>query len=159
MATAAMALVALVACLLAFLLVTRRVPLQDLGIKAHFDGPAVLGMVVAMVPLALMASALQMLMATYARSFKEAQTYLQLFQLLPTLPGMLLAISPVQSQLWMFAVPVLGQQMLVGEVMRGEVLGPVPFLLSMLSCGVLTAGCLALTTRMLREERIIFGRS
>jgi sodium transport system permease protein len=159
MATAAMALVALVACLLAFLLVTRRVPLQDLGIKAHFDGPAVLGMVVAMVPLALMASALQMLMATYARSFKEAQTYLQLFQLLPTLPGMLLAISPVQSQLWMFAVPVLGQQMLVGEVMRGEVLGPVPFLLSMFSCGVLTAGCLALTTRMLREERIIFGRS
>jgi sodium transport system permease protein len=159
LATAAMALVALVACLAAFLLVTRRVPLQDLGIKAHFDGPAVLGMVAAMVPLALMASALQMLMATYARSFKEAQTYLQLFQILPTLPGMLLAISPVQSQLWMFAVPVLGQQMLAGEVMRGEVLGPVPFLLSALSCGALAVACLALTTRMLREERIIFGRA
>lgn len=157
--TVLMAAVAVAICLGAFLVVTRRVPLQDLGIKAYFDGPAVLGMLAAVLPLTLLASAVQMLMATYARSFKEAQTYLQLFQLVPTLPGMMLAISPVQSQLWMFAVPVLGQQVLVGEVMRGEPLGPVPYLLSGLSCVVLAAGFLALTTRMLRDERIVFGRS
>lgn len=156
--TVLMACVAVFICLVAFLVVTRRVPLQDLGIKAYFDGPAVLGMLAAVLPLTLMSSALQMLLATYARSFKEAQTYLQLFQFVPTLPGMVLAISPVQSKLWMFGVPVLGQQVLVGEVMRGEVLGPLPYVLSALSCGVLSVVCLALTTRMLREERIIFGR-
>ncbi|XXF78773.1 ABC transporter permease [Myxococcaceae bacterium GXIMD 01537] len=156
--TVLMACAAVLVCLAAFLLVTRRVPLQDLGIKARFDGPAVLGMLAAVLPLTLLSSAVQMLLATYARSFKEAQTYLQLFQFLPTLPGMVLAISPVQSKLWMFGVPVLGQQVLVGEVMRGESLGPVPYLLSALSCVVLTAGCLLLTTRLLREERIVFGR-
>ena len=156
--TVAMACVAVFICLAAFLVVTRRVPLQDLGIKAYFDGPAVLGMLAAVLPLTLMSSALQMLLATYARSFKEAQTYLQLFQFVPTLPGMVLAISPVQSKLWMFAVPVLGQQVLVGEVMRGEVLGPLPYVLSALTCVALSGVCLAVTTRMLRQERIIFGR-
>ena len=157
--TVVMACVAVFICLAAFLVVTRRVPLQDLGIKAYFDGPALAGMLAAVLPLTLLSSAVQMLLATYARSFKEAQTYLQLFQFVPTLPGMVLAFSPVQSQLWMFGVPVLGQQVLVGEVMRGEVLGPLPYVLSALSCVALSGVCLALTTRMLSQERIIFGRA
>ena len=77
------------------------------------------------------------------------------------LPGMVLGRSiPMQSEPWMFGVPVLGQQLLVGEVMRGEVAraGAVRSL-ARLSCAVLSRrrAC-ALTTRMLREERIIFGR-
>ena len=116
-------------------------------------------MLAAVLPLALMASAAQMLVATYARSFKEAQTYIQLLLLLPTLPGMVLAVSPIQSKLWMYLVPVLGQQLLVGEVMRGEALGPLPFVLGALGCAVAAAVCLVLTTRLLSEERIIFGRA
>ena len=108
---------------------SRHVPLQDLGVKARFDITAVLGMLATVVPLALFASAGQMLVSTYARSFKEAQTYIQLLLLLPMLPGMLLAVSPIQSQLWMYIVPVFGQQLLIGEVMRGQAVGPFPFLL------------------------------
>lgn len=157
--TALLATGALVVCLLAFVVVTRRVPLQDLGIKARFDGPAVLATLAAVLPLTLLAASLQMLMATYARSFKEAQTYLQLFQFIPTLPGMVLAFSPVQSKLWMFAVPVMGQQLLVGEVMRGETLGPVPYVLAAAVSVALAGVCVAATTRLLGQERIVFGRS
>jgi sodium transport system permease protein len=157
--TVVLACVAIAVCLSAFLLAVNRVPLQDLGVKARFDITAVLGMLATVVPLAFFASAGQMLVSTYARSFKEAQTYIQLLLLLPMLPGMLLAVSPIQSQLWMYLVPVFGQQLLIGEVMRGQAVGAMPFLLGALGCAGAAALCLSITTRLLGEERIIFGRS
>ncbi|MBN1210390.1 MAG: ABC transporter permease [Myxococcaceae bacterium] len=157
--TVVLAGVAVAVCMASFLLVVHRVPLQDLGVKARFDVPAVLGMLAAVVPLTFFASAGQMLVSTYARSFKEAQTYLQLLLLLPMLPGMVLALSPVQSQPWMYAIPVFSQQLLVGEVMRGQAVGAMPFLLGLAGCAAAAALCLRLTTRLLGEERIIFGRS
>ncbi|WNG21272.1 ABC transporter permease [Cystobacter fuscus] len=153
------AIAATTLCLVAFLLVMNRVPLQDLGVKVRLDPLAVLGLWAGVLPLALMASAGQMLLSTFARSFKEAQTYMQVLSFLPTLPGMVLVLSPVQSQTWMFAVPVLGQEMLVQELMRGEPLGPLPFVLGLVSCTALAGVFLAWTARLLRDERIIFGRS
>jgi sodium transport system permease protein len=157
--TVVLACVAIGVCLGAFLLAVNRVPLQDLGVKARFDAAAVLGMLATVVPLAFFASAGQMLVSTYARSFKEAQTYIQLLLLLPMIPGMVLALSPVQSQTWMFTIPVFSQQLLVGEVLRGQPVGVLPFVLGTLGSAAAAALCLALTTRLLAEERIIFGRS
>lgn len=157
-ATLLMATAAVLMCLGAFMVVVKRVPLQDLGIRAHFDALTALGILGSVLPLAAAASAMQMLVATYARSFKEAQTYLQMFLLIPMVPGFALAFSPVQPTLWMYAVPVLGQQLLVGEVMRAAPPGAVPFTLGALGCLALTALCLALTTRLLSQERIVFGR-
>jgi sodium transport system permease protein len=156
--TVVLACVAVGVCLVAFLLVVKRVPLEDLGVKARFDALAVFGMLAAVLPLTFFASAGQMLVSTYARSFKEAQTYLQLLLLLPMIPGMVLALSPIQGQPWMFTLPVFSQQLLVGEVMRGQPVGVLPFLLGALGCAATAALCLALTTRLLGQERIIFGR-
>jgi len=142
-----------------FVAVAKRVPLQDLGVKVSLDALTALGMMAAVLPLALLASAVQMLVATFARSYKEAQTYLQLLMMLPMVPGMVLALSPIQSQPWMYSVPVLGQELLVSELMRGEALGVMPFVLGLVSCVVLAAALLAVTARMLGDERIVFGRS
>jgi sodium transport system permease protein len=49
--TVVLACAAVVVCLAAFLVVINLVPLQDLGVKARFDLPAVLGMLAAVVPL------------------------------------------------------------------------------------------------------------
>ncbi|WP_434384375.1 ABC transporter permease [Melittangium boletus] len=153
------AVVASTVCLLGFVGVMTQVPLQDLGVKVRLDAVAVLGLWAGVLPLALMASAVQMLLSTFARSFKEAQTYIQVLMLLPMIPGMVLVLSPVQSQTWMFAVPVLGQEMIIQEVIRGEPLGVLPFLLGLASCAALAGVFLAWTARLLADERIIFGRS
>ena len=71
----------------------------------------------------------------------------------------MLAVSPIQSQPWMYLIPVFSQQLLIGEVMRGQAVGPLPFLLGALGCAAAAALCLSLTTRLLSQERIIFGRS
>ncbi|NTX02887.1 ABC transporter permease [Myxococcus sp. CA040A] len=159
LATVAMAGVTVLGSLACFIVVVRHVPLEDLGVRARFDAAATLGMVAAILPLALAVSALQMWVATYARSFKEAQMYQSMLMVVPMLPGMMLMLSPMQTKLWMFAVPVVGQQLLAGEVLRGELLGPLPFLIAAASCVAVTLVSLRVTTGLLSQERIVFGRS
>jgi sodium transport system permease protein len=43
--------------------------------------------------------------------------------LLPVIPSLLLAVVPVRAQLWMYAVPLLGQQLGIMDLVRGEALG------------------------------------
>jgi sodium transport system permease protein len=158
MATVAAALLALLVSIAAFAVAVRAVPLESLGVQARF-GPAEVGLVLAAaVPLSLFASALQMLLSTLARSFKEAQTYLQLFMMLPFLPAMYLALAPIETRLWMAAVPILGQDVLLLDVLRGEASGARPFVLAGAVSVALTVVCLAATARLFRSERIIFAR-
>jgi sodium transport system permease protein len=159
LATTVFSCVTVVVVAVAFTVIAKRIPLQDLGVKVRLEPATALAMLGAVLPMALLSSAAQMLVSTFARSYKEAQTYLQLLMMLPTLPGMVLALSPIQSQMWMYGVPVLGQQLLVSELMRGESLGVLPFVLSTVGCLALTALCLTQISRLLSDERIVFGRS
>jgi sodium transport system permease protein len=157
LATAAVAIVASGICIGAFMFAVHHVPLHDLGVKARFDGQEAGMMALAAVPLACFSSALQMLIATYARSFKEAQTYLQVLQLVPMIPGIVMTLNPIQTKVWMFVVPLLSQTLLIEEVMRGTA-SVMPFLLALAGCAAGTVLCLIATTRLLRDEKIIFGR-
>ena len=73
-----------------------------------------------MVPLIVMAGAGQLLLAAYAKSFKEAQSYLSTALFLPTLPGLILMINPMQPELWMATVPALSHQLLCSRILRGD---------------------------------------
>jgi sodium transport system permease protein len=135
-----------------------RVPLQDLGLRTEMGAPEIVGFVLATLPLALLAPAAQMLMATFARSFKEAQTYLNLVMLLPMIPGFIASISPFKEQTWMFLVPSLAQTLLMEAVMRGETPAVQSFLLAASGTLLAAAACLYAAIRLLKSERIIFGR-
>jgi len=67
----------------------------------------------------------QILIAAFARSVREAQTYLGIAQLVPLIPSVILSVLPVKAQLWMYAVPLLGQQLTLMRLLRAE---PVPML-------------------------------
>lgn len=109
-------------------------------------------------PLALFASGLQMLTATFSRSYKEAQTYLSLLLFLPMVPGFLISFSAVGTAEWMKAMPVLGQQVLLSTMMRGEAAGVLP----LAAAGAITlfaaVVCTYATGRLLAHERIILAR-
>ena len=71
-------------------------------------------------PLILFAGAAQLTLASFAKSFKEAQTYLSITLMLPMLPGLFFSMKPMEPALWMAAVPALGQQAMTSIVLRGE---------------------------------------
>ncbi len=144
--------------LVTFLLMMRFVPLEQLGVQLSLGGPQLLLMAIAVAPMELFASSLQMFAATFARSFKEAQTYVSLLVFVPMIPGMVTQIYPLQAALWMMLVPALSHQLLLIDIMGGEPVAAADLAVSAAATALLGGAFFALTSRMLRQERIVFGR-
>lgn len=157
--TCVFGLVASVLTLVAFLFMMRFVPLEQLGVQLSLGARQLLVMSIAVAPMALLASSLQMFVATFARSFKEAQTYVSMMIFLPMIPGMATQIYPLQPSGWMMLVPALAQQLLLVDVMGGEPVAPLSLVTSAVATTLFAFLFLAGTSWMLRQEKIVFGRA
>lgn len=159
LATSLASLAVATVTLLGFMITVRFLPLEELGMKVLLGPYEALLMWLAVAPLALFGSGLQMLIATFARSFKEAQTYLNLLNLLPMAPSMFLMFEPTRSEAWMLPLPAMAQVAAVVDVMRGEAIPAWHLAVILVTSLAYTALCLAGLIRLLDEEKIIFGRT
>jgi sodium transport system permease protein len=159
LATVLVAMLALLVTLLAFEVALSRVPLQDLGVKVNLSARDGARLFALATPLAMCAAAFELSLALFARTFKEAQTYLSLLIVVPMLPAPFLALSPLRERLALMCVPILSQAMLFGDVLRGESV-PLSYVAAS-AAGTLLLGMalFALAVRLLGNERIVFGRS
>jgi len=155
-ALAAMLMVTLTAGLCAALL--RFVPLEELGIRFRFGLTHWIGMMAAALPLCFLSAALMACVATLARSFKEAQTYMGILMLAPMLLGLVGAVYPLTNQPWMYGVPILGQYVLLNSVIGGRTPAALTFLVAALAAVVAAALCVGAMVSLFRNERVIFGR-
>ena len=128
-----------------------------LGMRINLGPLVLLQMLLTTLPLALFAGAVQLTVATFARSFKEAQTYLSLTLFLPMVPGLVVAFNPVNPTLWMYATPVLAQQLLLADLLRGEAAGWLPQVVAMTSTVGLGLLFVALTVRLFHRETLLFS--
>lgn len=133
-------------------------PLQRLGLRLELDGGVMALAVAVILPLAFSVTALQMVVATMARSYKEAQSYVSFLMLLPMLPLILTIDSEIEDAMWRLMVPVLGQQQLIQDAMGGEGVASIDFAVTVLSTAAFAGICLWLTSHLFRRERIVFGR-
>ena len=150
-----------VSVLLTFVLLQQaleRAPLESLGLRFQLDAGDVGAVMAAVIPLAFLASGLQVLVASFARSYKEAQTYVSFLIFVPMLPAFAMMFSPLDPQPWMALIPLLGQHLLITEALRGE---PGSLLMCVGAGVTVTLSglvCVAVTTRLFQREKIIFGR-
>jgi sodium transport system permease protein len=129
----------------------------DLPVGLSSADTVVAGIV--LVPVALLAPALQMLVSVVAASYKEAQTQVSLLLLVPTVPGFLLTFGAIADSPWLRRAPIVSQQLLVTDVLAGRIVNwPSVALAAALTMGV-TAAALAATAHLLTRERIVQGRS
>ena len=146
--------------LAAFGVIFNVVPMEEIvGVRMSIDVGA-LGMILLIcLPMVLLASAIQMIIATFARSFKEAQTYVGFLPLVPALPGIGLAFLPVKPALWTMLIPTFGQQILINQLMRGEAVSALNVAVSV---GLTLALAVALTgvaVRLFSREQVLFGKA
>lgn len=131
---------------------------RDLGLSLA-TGPAVLlGVLAAAVPMTFMAAGLQVLVASFARSFKEAQTYISLLIFVPMAPAIVGMMGGLETSTAALLVPGLGQQVTVEALFGGQAVSAMHFLLPTLSALAVAAICVAVTAAMFRRESVIFGR-
>ena len=129
-ATFGFAMASMLLSLVAFSFAFQYIPLDRLGMRIDFGPGLILRAALLMVPLVMCFAALQTIVAAYAKSYREAQTYLSLLMLVPMLPSVILMINPMKGELWMSAVPLLSQNVLVMALARGEVVALAEFALS-----------------------------
>jgi sodium transport system permease protein len=137
---------------------TRLLRLEDMGIRLEIGPEHVGPILLAVGPMCLFTAALQAAVATLARSFKEAQTYMGVLILAPMLPGVISSLYPLGNSAWMYGIPMLGPYVLLTDVLGGRLPDPSPFLTSAGTCLVASAMLVGITTGLFRSERIIFGR-
>ncbi len=139
----------------AFTLSLQLVPLQSIGMNANLGPAVMLQVYLAVLPFVPLAAALLTLVASFARSFREAQSWMTGVLLVPTLPIMLAAMSGLKPSLQLMAVPSLSQHFLIARLLRDE---PIPFQEWLLSAGgslLLAAVLLAVVVHLWRREKLL----
>jgi sodium transport system permease protein len=119
-ATSAFAFTSLVLTIIAFAVAGRMLPMDKMEMALNLGPSFAFVVLLAMIPLVVLLSALQTLVAAFAKSYREAQTYLSVLMMVPIVPTLILSISPVKPQLWMYAIPLVGQQVTMMQLLRGE---------------------------------------
>jgi sodium transport system permease protein len=158
MAAALAAIVSVCLTTLLCAVLTRMLTLEDIGLRLQIGAEHLGPILLAVAPLCLFTAALQAAVATLARSFKEAQTYMGVLILAPMLPGILSALYPLGKAPWMSAVPMLGPYVLLTDIIGGQPPDAAAFAASAATCLAASALLIRITTGLFRSERIIFGR-
>ncbi len=153
------ATVTLIISLVAFWAMFNLFPIEDyVNIPMTLNLDAVVAIFLLLLPVVLLAAALQMVVAAFTRSFKEAQTYLGFLPLIGGLPSAFLAFLPVRTTLVTSAIPTFGQSLLINQLLRGEVVQVAHMWIASGTTLVLALLFTALSVRLYQREQILFGR-
>lgn len=153
-ATTAFAFTTLVLSIVAFAVAARFMPTDKLGISLQLGLQFACGTLLVMLPLTVLLATLQTLAAAFAKSFREAQTYLSLLMFVPAVPTMLLSLYPVKTQAWMYAVPLMSQHVTMIRLMRGDAVTPGDFALCVATTTLAALVAVLLTAWVYRGERL-----
>jgi len=158
LAAVAFGFVGVVFTLIVMMLAIGAIPLETLGFRIMLTAEVGFWIFLIAAPLAPLAGALQLLIASFTRSFKEAQLYISLSLTLPMMPGMIMSLKPIKTEAWMYAVPLLSQQVLGAKLLRGEDIALLNYVLAAGSTLALTAVFLWATVWLFSRERMLFGK-
>lgn len=155
LATCAYMCLSLALSLSAFVVVFHFVALDRLGMSANL-GPRT-GMVLFTIclPFVPLGAALMTFVASFTRSYREAQTYLTLVLLIPTLPIAFASIYSLKTKTSLMVIPSLSQHLLMTSVLKDEAIAPMDVAISAGSSLALAALLIILTAHHWRRETML----
>jgi sodium transport system permease protein len=154
-ATAVMMLAALAAVAASVAVSLRAVPLETFGMSANFGPGVVWKVFLTVAPFALVAAAILTVVASFTRTYKEAQSWLGIVLLVPTVPIAIAGVLNVAPQAHLMLVPSLSQHLLIQGLIRGEPLPTAWAVLAAASCLALGLALAWLAGRLYRREAIL----
>lgn len=110
-------------------------PLQELGMTPNFGPMAVVTAFLLLLPFALVGASLMTLVASFTKSFKEAQTWVSVVLLAPTMPILVVSILMIRPNTLLMFIPSLSQHLLLVGLIKNEPL-------NMMHVGVSVGGTL-----------------
>jgi sodium transport system permease protein len=145
--------------LLGFAVMLAFAPLPKISNMVSLSAWQYVGFATMLLPFAPAMGTLQMLIATYGRSFKEAQTYVSYLVLVVSMVPTISMLAQLKDATWQLFVPMLGQLMVLTRILRGDPIEAMHILIPFAVCVIIACFSLLMLTRLMRKESIIFGRS
>ena len=130
-------------------------PLEQIGMSSNFGVRTAALAFVLLCPFAPLGAALMTTVASFTKTYREAQTYLTFVLLVPTLPlavATLLNVEPAAKLMW---IPSLSQHLLITTLIKGQ---PLDFsFVAISAAGSLAFGAVLgwLAVRLYRREAIL----
>ena len=141
--------------LMAFYFVLDYMPLERLGMTPNFSLGVVVSALLLFLPFILLGSALMTLVASFTKSYREAQTWLSVVLVAPTMPILIVSILMLRPRIEFMFIPSLSQHLLLVDMIKNEPLDPLHVAISVLSTLVfgilLTWAC----ARLYRREGLL----
>lgn len=150
-ATCFFMILSLLLTLIAFSVSLNFIPLEAADMSANFGPSVVAGAFVLVLPFVVFGAGLLTLVASFTRSYKEAQSYLSFVLLVPTLPIIFAGLFALKSSTPLMLVPSLSQHLLITELMKGEPL-------NLLHVGISVASTLVLGALLSYVAARLYGR-
>jgi len=141
--------------LTAFVFVFRFVPLERLGMSANLGPGTALAFFGICLPFVPLGAALMTLVASFTRSYREAQTYLTSVLLVPTLPIAFASIYSLKTKSSLMFIPSLSQHLLMTSVLKDEPIAALDILVSAGSALGLALLLIVLTAGHWRRETML----
>ncbi|HEY0766770.1 MAG TPA: ABC transporter permease [Steroidobacteraceae bacterium] len=155
LATCAYMTLSLTLTVAAFAIMLRFTGLERFGMSVNF-GPGVgLAVILFCLPLVPLGAALMTIVAASTRSYREAQTYLGLVLLVPTLPLVFAGVMGLRPTLALMAIPSLSQHFLITSLLRDEPVPAAHLAVSVIATLALGALLLAIAGGLYRREALL----
>jgi len=132
-------------------------PLEELGIRLTMGLTEFALIIAIVIPVIFLASALQLLVSLFAKSFKDAQSYNSLIVMLPMVPGIYLTFNSGSAESWQMLVPILGPTALIVDVIGGEPVGLHHAIIASGTSIAVTTLLVFLGILLLKREKTIFS--
>jgi len=145
----------LVLSLLSFYVALKFTPLQELGMTPNFGPPVLLAAFLLFTPFILLGAALMTLVASFTKSYREAQTWLSVLLVAPTLPIVIASILTLRPRLEFMFIPSLSQHLLLVDLVKNEPVNGLHVAISVTTTLVLGALLTWICARLYRREGLL----
>ena len=139
-----------------------KILLQDVGsgaasqiLQITLTGKAVLSVFIMVLPLAVLFSAALLAISLFAKSFKEAQSYISPLMIVVVLPAVAAILPGVELNTTLALVPVLNTSLVSKEIMTGTYHWNYIALIFSSSC-IYAAAAIAIAVKLFQREDVLF---
>jgi sodium transport system permease protein len=138
-----------------FFVALKFMPLEQLGMTPNFGPLVVVSAFFVFAPFILVGAAVMTLVASFTKSYKEAQTWLSIVLIAPTMPILIVSILNVRSQIEFMFVPSLSQHLILVDMVKNEPLNLLHIVISVTSTLAIGAILTWICARLYRREGLL----
>ena len=155
LATCVFMALSLALSLMSFFVALKFMPLEQLGMTPNFGPDVVAKAFVLLAPFILLGAAVMTLVASFTKSYKEAQTWLSVVLIAPTLPILIVSILTLRPRLEFMFVPSLSQHLLLIGLVKNEPVNSMHVAISVSSTLIFGVLLTWLCARLYRREGLL----